>query len=335
MNQGNTNTVEQNYMDKNILQNLIDNGNTMPNTLANNNIPNMTNNNIEEPVTVGSNAVVDLLVNSGGSVENNNNLQPNNVQVVDLNNNIMNGGGDNTNGGGDNTNGGDMNNMAEGNNNNLGNTEKDLHKIKFTSKLSFYSFIAVAILSFVESLKCNDNKVRHCLNLITVAAVIMIIQYHKIIANTNIGNLTVDRYISRMVITPLALLILLLIITKNTGASLGIGSYIIILVLNYLTLGSAYLGIRGNLDKKKANIMSLIFLVILFVYIYITFMNGRNNLANSVIFGIIAFLWFVFTCIYREKEENKKFVYHNVLDLGGSLFGLFIWAYLSNIFLLK
>ena len=168
-----------------------------------------------------------------------------------------------------------------------------------------------------------------------VAAVIMIIQYHKIIANTDNGNLTVDRYISRMVISPLALLILLLIITKNTGASLGIGSYIIILVLNYLTLGSAYLGIKGNLDKKKANIMSVIFLVILFVYIYITFMNGRNNLANSVIFGIIAVLWFVFTCIYREKDENKKFVYHNVLDLGGSLFGLFIWAYLSNIFLLK
>ena len=76
----------------------------------------------------------------------------------------------------DNNNTLDMNNMAEGNNNNLGNTEKDLHKIKFTSKLSFYSFIAVAILSFVESLKCNDNKVRHCLNLITVATVIMIIQ---------------------------------------------------------------------------------------------------------------------------------------------------------------
>ena len=342
--------MEQNYMDENILQNLIENGNTVPNTLANNNMannmpnmannnmpnmannnnmPNMANNNmannIEEPVTVGSNAVVDLLVNSGGSIENNNNLQPNNVQVVDLNNNIMNGGGDNMNGG-------DMNMNV---NNNLGNTEKDLHKIKFTSKLSFYSFIAVAILSFIESLKCNDNKVRHCLNLITVAAVIMIIQYHKIIANTDNGNLTVDRYISRMVISPLALLILLLIITKNTGASLGIGSYIIILVLNYLTLGSAYLGIRGNLDKKKANIMSLIFLVILFVYIYITFMNGRNNLANSVIFGIIAVLWFVFTCIYREKDENKKFIYHNILDLGGSFFGLFIWAYLSNIFLLK
>jgi hypothetical protein len=312
--------MEQNYNDENILQNLIDNGNTIPNTLTNN---------IEEPVTVGSNAVVDLLVNSGGSIENNNNLQPNNVQVVDLNNNIINGGGDNMN------NMNNMNNMADSNNNNLGNTEKDLHKIKFTSKLSFYSFIAVAILSFIESLKCNDNKVRHCLNLITVAAVIMIIQYHKIIANTDNGNLTVDRYISRMVISPLALLILLLIITKNTGASLGIGSYIIILVLNYLTLGSAYLGIKGNLDKKKANIMSVIFLVILFVYIYITFMNGRNNLANSVIFGIIAVLWFVFTCIYREKDENKKFVYHNVLDLGGSLFGLFIWAYLSNIFLLK
>ena len=352
--------MEQNYMDENILQNLIENGNTVPNTLANNmannNMPdmannnnmannnmannNMSNNNIEEPVTVGSNAVVDLLVNSGGSIENNNNLQPNNVQVVDLNNNIMNSGGDNMNGGDMNNNMADgnnmidMNNMADGNNN-LGTTEKDLHKINFTSKLSFYSFIAVAILSFIESLKCNDNKVRHCLNLITVAAVIMIIQYHKIIANTDNGNITVDRYISRMVISPLALLILLLIITKNTGTSLGIGSYIIILVLNYLTLGSAYLGIRGNLDKKKANIMSLIFLVILFVYIYITFMNGRNNLANSVIFGIIAVLWFVFTCIYREKDENKKFVYHNVLDLGGSFFGLFIWAYLSNIFLLK
>ena len=348
--------MEQNYMDENILQNLIENGNTVPNTLANNNMannmpdmannnmpnnmpnnnmpnnnmPNIPNNNIEEPVTVGSNAVIDLLVNSGGSIENNNNLQPNNVQVVDLNNNIMNSGDMNNM-----NNNLDMNNMIDGNNNNLGNTEKDLHKIKFTSKLSFYSFIAVAILSFIESLKCNDNKVRHCLNLITVAAVIMIIQYHKIISNTDNGNITVDRYISRMVISPLALLILLLIITKNTGTSLGIGSYIIILVLNYLTLGSAYLGIRGNLDKKKANIMSLIFLVILFVYIYITFMNGRNNLANSVIFGIIAFLWFVFTCIYREKEENKKFVYHNVLDLGGSLFGLFIWAYLSNIFLLK
>ena len=106
-------------------------------------------------------------------------------------------------------------------------------------------------------------------------------------------------------------------------------------MLNYLTLGSAYLGIKGNLDKKKANIMSVIFLVILFVYIYITFMNGRNNLANSVIFGIIAVLWFVFTCIYREKDENKKTVYYNVLDLGGSLFCLSIWAYLSNIFILK
>ena len=337
--------MNQNYMDENILQNLIDNGNTMPNTLANNNMPNMADNNmanmpnnIQEPVTVGSNAVVDLLVNSGGSVENNNNLQHNNVQVVDLNNNIMNMADGNNNMI-------DMNNMADGNNNNLGNnTEKNLHKIKFTSKLSFYSFIAVAILSFVESLKCNDNKVRHCLNLITVAAVIMIIQYHKISAKCNCNanakcncnaNTIVDRYITKMVITPIVLLLLLLIITRNTGASLGIGSYIIILVLNYLTLGSAYLGIRGNLDKKKANIMSVIFLVILFVYIYITFMNGRNNLANSVIFGIIAVLWFIFTCIYREKDENKKTVYYNVLDLGGSLFGLFIWAYLSNIFLLK
>jgi bacteriorhodopsin len=364
MNQGNIvqgNIVDpQNYMDEQILQNLMVNGNT--------DVPQLPNHmgNPAGNVVIGNNQEMDnVIVNNGNmpnyvNVPNNMNVNvPNNMNVpvnvnvpmngnievisemvdnvpVNLQNNQIN----------DLVNGIEINNGTVMNNNMEMNNEKKLTTttLNLTFYITYAFLMTTATITFIEAIRTKDLRIRNILNLetcISVVATFFYTQFVNKIKNSPDGTvdyreINMTRYTDWMITTPIMLLVLVLAINYNTGGVLKIGSYVLILIFNALMLGCGYFGERGKLDKKKANLMGFVFFIVLFGYIYMTFMNGKYNFDNNMIYIAFVVLWAIYGLVYNKEEEDEKNAMYNVLDLLSKCFvGIFFWAYFTKVFVLN
>jgi len=204
--------------------------------------------------------------------------------------------------------------------------------------------MTTATITFIEAIRTKDLKIRNILNLetcISVVATFFYTQFVNKIKNSPDGTvdykeINLTRYTDWMITTPIMLLVLVLAINYNTGGVLKIGSYVLILLFNVLMLGCGYFGEIGKLDKKKANLMGFVFFVVLFGYIYMTFMHGKYNFDNNMIFIAFVVLWAIYGLVYNKDEEDEKNAMYNVLDLLSKCFvGIFFWAYFTKVFVLN
>ena len=226
----------------------------------------------------------------------------------------------------------DINNINTNNILGKNNVNKDI--IDLTLQINLGLLIVLAVLTFIESMNISEPKNRTILSILTSVAIIGILGYCKMNKlnkeEEDYKQINLSRYSYRMVMAPLVLLLIVLFINNNLGTQFKLGSFIIVLILNCLALSSAYLGEKGHLNKKNANVSTIIILIALFSYIYITYMNNGDNLQNNIVFGTLVVLWISHCIFYKDDDEKKKMISYNILESGGIFLGILIWMLLNK-----
>lgn len=212
-----------------------------------------------------------------------------------------------------------------------------------------YAFLmTTATITFIESIRTKDAKIRNILNLETCISVVAAFFYSKFVsmfesksgyastAAINYAQINYTRYLDWSITTPIMLLVLVLALLYNTkGGALNFFSFLIILLLNYGMLGAGYLGEIQMMDKTMANSVGFLFFVGLYYYIYHNYVAKKYNFDNRILFFAFVFLWAIYGLVYFMNDVQKNVIF-NVLDLLSKCFvGIFFWAYYTKVFTLS
>lgn len=221
----------------------------------------------------------------------------------------------------------------------LPSTENMLIKNSFYITYAF--LMTTATITFIESLRTKDLKIRNILNLETCISVVATFFYsafvNKLDTNTvEYEKINMMRYVDWSITTPIMLLVLLLaLLYNNNGGSLNFFSFLGIVGLNYGMLGSGYLGEIGVLQKTVANLFGFGFFSTMFYWIYAGYVKPKGNRDNWMLFMIFLVLWAFYGIVYFMDNVTQN-VSYNILDLFSKCFvGIFFWAYFTKVFTLK
>jgi len=213
--------------------------------------------------------------------------------------------------------------------------EKTVSIISTTLKSSFMASYIVLMgyttITVVEALRTNNANVRHIMNIETAVSLIAGLVYS--VFNEEIKKPTVDlhditrlRYVDWMITTPLILLVILLFYSPNAHPSFQ--TYLYIIILNWLMLGSGYLGEQGFIGRISGLIGGFIFLILMLATIYTCCVPANSS---HVVFYIFAILWSLYGVAYMLDEETKNLMY-NVLDvLSKAVFGVILYMYYGKV----
>ena len=219
--------------------------------------------------------------------------------------------------------------------NNL-NTKDQLVKSSFYITYAF--LITTGTITFIEAIRTNDAKVRHILNLETVISIIASFFYSQFVKKIQNNKLDLDykdinrtRYLDWAITTPFMLIVLCLVFAYNNKTTVK-ASYIgLVLLINYLMLGSGYLGEINQLPRNVALIIGFVCFFLLFGLLYYTYLMGKNKFDDKLIYWAFVIFWVFYGVVYNLNEETKNIAY-NILDLFSKCFiGIFFWAYLTKV----
>jgi bacteriorhodopsin len=218
-----------------------------------------------------------------------------------------------------------------------GFTDKITDKsVKNTFYITYVFFLTTATITFIEAMRTTDIKARHILNLETAISVIAAYFYGTFIEKiknkeVNYKEINETRYLDWSMTTPVMLLVLVLAFLYNTGGSLRLGTYAIILVLNSIMLGTGYLGEIGTISKNTGFGVGFTAFFTMFYYIYAMFLKGKYKFDNSLLYWAFFILWSMYGLLYMMDEKTKN-VGFNILDLFAKCFvGIFFWAYFTKV----
>ena len=117
--------------------------------------------------------------------------------------------------------------------------------LRFSFYITYAFLMTTATVTFIESMTTSDNKARNILNLETCISIVAAFFYGVFMKkinqkNINYKEINVNRYVDWSITTPIMLLVLILAFTYNTGQSVALSSFLIILALNYGMLLSGF-----------------------------------------------------------------------------------------------
>jgi bacteriorhodopsin len=212
--------------------------------------------------------------------------------------------------------------------------------VRFSFYITYAFLVTTATVTFIEAMRTKDALIRNVLNLETCISVVAAFFYGLFMdklkqadaagEDIDYKDINVNRYVDWSITTPIMLLVLALALCYNTGQSVTLGSFLLILVLNYGMLACGFAGENGLADKRQANVLGFVFFVALYGYLYATYVRGFNIFDNNILFGAFVVLWALYGVVYW-MEERRKNVAYNVLDLFSKCFvGIFFWAYFTK-----
>jgi len=221
------------------------------------------------------------------------------------------------------------------------NINKSDNAVKVSFYVTYSFLLTTATITFIEAMRNKDSKIRHILNLetcISIVAAFFYTQFIKKIKETNEENkemnyreINFTRYTDWMITTPIMLLVLCLVFVYNSNTQLTALMYLIILILNYLMLGSGYAGELNVISKNEGLVWGFVFFFALYGLIYYKFLYKNYNRDNQMIFWAFVIFWSIYGVVYKANEKIKNISY-NYLDLFSKCFvGIFFWAYLAKV----
>ena len=208
--------------------------------------------------------------------------------------------------------------------------------VRNTFYVTYVFFLTTATITFIEAMRTKDIKARHILNLETAISVIAAYFYGTFIEKVNkkqlnYKDINMTRYLDWSMTTPIMLLVLVLAFLYNTGGRLRLGTFATILLLNFIMLGSGYLGDIGNIPKMTGWGVGFGAFFAMYYYIYTTFLKGKYKFDNSILYWAFFILWSMYGLLYLADEKIKN-VGYNILDLFAKCFvGIFFWAYFTKV----
>jgi bacteriorhodopsin len=205
--------------------------------------------------------------------------------------------------------------------------------IQLSFTITFVSLLLSAILNGIESIRTTVPHVRHILSLETCIALVAAYFYSifksKSTNGMNWSKLTQLRYLDWAFTTPMMLLGLCLFLAFNSKTTVGLFTYLGIVILDYFMLYFGYLGETKQMDRISADIIGFLGYIGIFVIIFKNFV--KNNKINYIVFSAYAIIWAMYGFVYFLDEYNKNLI-TNWLDLiAKSLIGICLWAYFTNV----
>ena len=215
--------------------------------------------------------------------------------------------------------------------------------IAYSFYITYIFLITTGTITFIEAMRTKDIRIRNILNLETCISIVAAFFYSKFVTTIETASSSADkvdykeinrtRYVDWSITTPMMLLVLVLSFIYNSKAdTMSIFSYMKILALNYGMLGSGYLGEIGVIPAVPASLVGFAFFGTLFTYLYKTYLSGKSNKTNTVIYTAFLVIWSVYGIAYFMEEIPKNITF-NILDLFAKCFvGIFFWAYFTKVF---
>jgi bacteriorhodopsin len=213
--------------------------------------------------------------------------------------------------------------------------------VKFSFMFTYILLLTTATITFIEAIRTKTPYIRHILNLETAISVIAGYFYGVFIAQIDKCNdsekdydwkeISQTRYVDWAITTPLMLLTLCLVLSKEINVAITLPAFLIIVGLNYLMLGLGYLGETGVLQRTVADITGFGAFFAMFFLIYRWYVAPKSNKNGTILFSVYLFLWSLYGVVYLLDEVTKNTV-TNFLDLTAKcLVGLGLWVYYTKI----
>jgi len=211
----------------------------------------------------------------------------------------------------------------------------DLGLLKMSFYITYVLLLTTTTITFIEALRTNIPSVRHVLNIETCISIVAAFFYAQFLTYLDKNTLDYNtinrtRYTDWFITTPLMLLGLCLVLTYNNKSSVHIGTYALLVLLNFSMLWFGYIGEYGKISKATACLLGFIPFIIMFGIIWFLYVQNSSVVFNYILFTIYVVIWAIYGFVYLMNEKTKNISY-NVLDaLAKCIVGLSIWAYFTG-----
>lgn len=224
-------------------------------------------------------------------------------------------------------------------------TELGNNSVVNSFTITYALMITTGTITFIEAIRTNDVFVRHVMNLETCISIVAAYFYSlfiKTISEQKSESKTEDtkydwksitrtRYIDWMITTPMMLLALCLVLSRNSQTIIKFFVYLSIIALNYIMLYLGYLGEINIISKISATLYGFVAFFAMYFIIFKQYVMPKYNFSNYLIFGLYFIIWSCYGVVYLMEEEYKN-IFTNILDLTAKcLIGLGLWVYFTRI----
>ena len=226
--------------------------------------------------------------------------------------------------------------------------------VKSSFYFTYIFLITTGTICFIEALRNPVPQIRHIMNLETCISVVAGYFYGVFVNKLNLAEKKMNkenedseeenkkqelplekindmRYTDWAISTPLMLLVLCMVLGMENKITVTFMPFVLILLFNFLMLGSGYVGELGKLSTTMANAVGFLFFFLMYGTIWKVYMTGSKVTSQSkVIFWLFVILWAMYGVFYQTPQLTKIFGY-NILDLLSKAFvGIFFWFYLTK-----
>ena len=226
--------------------------------------------------------------------------------------------------------------------------------VKSSFYFTYIFLITTGTICFIEALRNPVPQIRHIMNLETCISVVAGYFYGVFVNKLNLAEKKMNeenndseeenkkqelplekindmRYTDWAISTPLMLLVLCMVLGMENKITVTFMPFVLILLFNFLMLGSGYVGELGKLSTPMANAVGFLFFFLMYGTIWKVYMTGSKVTKQSqVIFWLFVVIWALYGVFYQMPQLTKIFGY-NILDLLSKAFvGIFFWFYLTK-----
>ena len=228
--------------------------------------------------------------------------------------------------------------------------------VKSSFYFTYIFLITTGTICFIEALRNPVPQIRHIMNLETCISVVAGYFYGLFVNKLNLAEKKMNeendeyeenndskeselplekindmRYTDWAISTPLMLLVLCMVLGMENKITVTFMPFVLILLFNFLMLGSGYIGELGKLSVTMANAIGFLFFFLMYGTVWKVYMSGSKVTKQSqIIFWLFVILWALYGVFYQTPQLTKIFGY-NILDLLSKAFvGIFFWFYLTK-----
>ena len=205
--------------------------------------------------------------------------------------------------------------------------------VKSSFYFTYIFLITTGTICFIEALRNPNPQIRHIMNLETCISVVAGYFYGVFVDKLNkaekeaketkenndseelelpLEKINDMRYTDWAISTPLMLLVLCMVLGMENKITVTFMPFVLILLFNFLMLGSGYIGELGKLSTTMANAVGFLFFFLMYGTVWKVYMSGSkvtkqsqvifwlfviNNVASSVIL-LFCFLYSSYRTLY-------------------------------------
>ena len=210
--------------------------------------------------------------------------------------------------------------------------------VKSSFYFTYIFLITTGTICFIEALRNPNPQIRHIMNLETCISVVAGYFYGLFVDKLNkaekeakeakeakenndskeselpLEKINDMRYTDWAISTPLMLLVLCMVLGMENKITVTFMPFVLILLFNFLMLGSGYIGELGKLSTTMANAIGFIFFFLMYGTVWKVYMSGSKVTKQSqVIFWLFVILWALYGVFYQTPVSYTHLTLPTIL----------------------